>query len=334
MKRFASEDYNYVFNSKNGFFARWGKTEKEDPQYCPYGAEILDLELSTVCSGVNGKVCKFCYKSNTPEGKNMTFDTFKAVLDKMLKPKTLTQVAFGVGDIDANPDLFKIFDYCRSNQIVPNVTVNGDRLTDKIVSDIVKYVGAIAISNYDKDVTYNAVKRFTDAGLKQVNIHAFTSEETYDKIMQLFKDYKTDPRLAKLNAIVLLSLKKKGRGVSYTSLAFDKFKALVDYAFANKIPLGFDSCSCCKFQKCLSKEQLDQYSMLCEPCESSLFSSFVNVNGDFFPCSFMDGAEKWQTGINVATCEDFVKDVWMNERVIEWRKTLLANGRACPVYEI
>jgi hypothetical protein len=34
-----------------------------------------------------------CYKSNNPNGHNMTLDTFKNVIDKM--PDTLTQIALG-----------------------------------------------------------------------------------------------------------------------------------------------------------------------------------------------------------------------------------------------
>jgi hypothetical protein len=75
------EDYNYTFNKTNGDFKRWGKTYEEDPKFSPIGPEILDIEITTICNGINGKLCRECYKSNTPKGHNMSFDTFKDVLD-------------------------------------------------------------------------------------------------------------------------------------------------------------------------------------------------------------------------------------------------------------
>lgn len=80
-----SKGYNYQFNKKTGFFARWGKKKEDDPQIAPT-PEILDIEVTTKCTGIttpDGKnhLCKFCYKSNTPDGDNMLFETFKKILD-------------------------------------------------------------------------------------------------------------------------------------------------------------------------------------------------------------------------------------------------------------
>ena len=51
-KCLASEEYNYAFNKRTGFFARWGRTLEDDPQWSPFGPEILDLEISAgECSG-------------------------------------------------------------------------------------------------------------------------------------------------------------------------------------------------------------------------------------------------------------------------------------------
>ena len=36
-----------------------------------------------------------------------------------------------------------------------------------------------------------------------------------------------------------------------------------------------------------------------EPCESTLFSSYIDVNGDFYPCSFAENTKGWETGISV-----------------------------------
>lgn len=166
IKRFNKPDYNYVFDTENGNFARWGKTLEEDPDFSPYGNEILDIEISTVCL----KGCSFCYKSNKIVGRNMSLRTYMLILDKM--PKTLTQVALGIGDIDGNPELWDILAYTRSKGIVPNITINGARMTSKDYDKLAKYCGAVAVSYYnDKDCFGSVWRLATNRKMEQVNIH-------------------------------------------------------------------------------------------------------------------------------------------------------------------
>jgi len=115
------DDYNFVFDKVNGDFKRWGKTFDDDPEFSPISPEILDLEIS-----VNGcpNKCKFCYKNNTNEpATNMSFDTFKKIIDSM--PKCLTQIAFGITGVQTNPDFIKMMEYCREIGVIPNFTLSG-----------------------------------------------------------------------------------------------------------------------------------------------------------------------------------------------------------------
>ena len=95
-KMFASPEANYLFNLENGQMMLWGKTPMDDPGAFP-APNILDLEETIICKGVNGKVCPFCYKSNLPTNKgSMSFETFKKIFDVL--PKSITQIAFGADD--------------------------------------------------------------------------------------------------------------------------------------------------------------------------------------------------------------------------------------------
>jgi len=337
-KSLIHKEYNYVFGKSDGFFARFGETKESDGNLKLGLPEILDIEISTVCSGVNNKVCSFCYKANSPKGEYMTFDTFKQIIDKM--QRTLTQVAFGIGDIEANPDMWRMFEYCREIGIIPNLTVNGEGITDEIADKLTSILGACAVSLYDIDKTYGTVKKLTDRGLNQTNIHAFLSEETYDKCMKLMQDTKTDERLKNLNAVVFLSLKKKGRAENgFTQLAQEKFNTLVEYAFTNEVRIGFDSCSSFKFyNSILNKTNFNEIWSSVEPCEACLYSSYVDVKGDYYPCSFSaDAHEDWKEGINVINSETFLSGVWYSEKVEKWRNTFINNRDAkiaCPFYEI
>lgn len=337
VKCLISEEYNYMFNYKTGFFARWGRTKESDPDYSFFGPEIADIEITTKCDGINGKVCSFCYKANTPNGINMSFDTFKNIFDKL--PKTLTQIAFGADShATSNPDLWKMMDYCRENKVIPNITVAD--ISDETADNLAKYVGATAVSYYpqqDKNACYNSVKKLTDRDMNQINIHCFISEETYEDAMNLLSDVKTDIRLSKLNAIVFLSLKKKGRGVNYHSLSNEKFKVLVDKCLNENISFGFDSCSCNKFVESVKDNpKYEKLATCSEPCESSIFSMYISAEGIYYPCSFCENVKE---GIDMTKITDFMKDVWYSDKVKEFRKHLLGNKdsngyRKCPVYNI
>ena len=333
-KAFVSEDYNFTFDKVNGDFVRWGKDSNDDPIIAPF-PEIADIEISTVCSGIKGKTCKFCYKSNTSKGKNMSLETFKKVFSKL--PKPLTQIAFGIGDVDANKDLFKIFKHTRDNGVIPNVTINGDRLTSSIAEQLAKYCGAIAVSCYDKDLCYSVIKKLNKLGIKQTNIHFMLAEQTYEFAMEVLQDLKAIPELKAVNAIVFLSLKQRGRAEKhFTRLSDEKFKTLVDFSLDNNIPLGFDSCTANKFLEAIKdNKDYTRIATSVEPCESGIFSSYINVDGKYFPCSFCENIlEDFKEGLDVVTCNDFTKDIWNNEKNIKWRKRLNSCNRSCPVFNV
>lgn len=169
LKILQSDNYNYVFNYASGFFARWGATQEEDPQWSSYGPEIADIEITTSCNGPknNGKnkLCSFCYKSNTVNGKYMSLETFKSLLNKFphvtdkngKKTFVISQIAFGVdAECKTNPDVWKIFEHCRDNDIVPNLTIA--TIDDEVAKNISHYCGACAVSRYsDKDACYDTI---------------------------------------------------------------------------------------------------------------------------------------------------------------------------------
>ena len=323
-----SENYNFVFNKESGFFARWGASKEDDPDYSAFGPEILDIEIST---GKCSQKCRFCYKSNgTGEIKNMSIDQFKLISKSF--PKTLTQIAFGITDIETNPDFWNILEYTREIGVIPNYTTNGYGVTKEIAEKTAKLCGAVAVSLYDKDQCYNAIAEFTNAGMTQVNIHYMLAEETFDQIFELIDDVKTDSRLNGLNAIVFLQYKPHGRGIGHFSSIKDvnKFKQLIEYAESKDVGIGFDSCTAPLYFKAIeNKNDYKQLSQYAEPCESGLFSYYMNVDGVYFPCSFTEGEKGWEEGIDGNNPENFLDDIWFSSRMTKWRKNLIKSSKDC-----
>lgn len=338
VKALKSENYNFLFQKSDGFFARFGKTQDDDGDPSLGLPEIADIEIDTACR----QNCSFCYKGNNKDGEYMTLETYKTIFSKL--PASVTQVAFGITDIDSNPDMWNIFDYTRSNGIIPNVTINGSRMTSELYDRLAKTMGAVAVSvgtAYNKENSYNSINELTNRGMKQVNIHNMICLENFDYTIQVMKDCKTDERLKNLNALVLLSLKTKGRAENrFHTLPQDKFNELCKFALSENINIGFDSCSSHKFfnyinsDETLSDDFRNNMRQCIEHCESSCYSSYIDVNGNYFPCSFTPDTPDWKEGLNVLKCNNFIDEIWQNEKTVRFRNNLLDCDRNCPLYKI
>lgn len=338
-RHYRSENYNWNFCTRTGYFERWGKTLEDDPQLSPIGPEILDIEISTICHGP-GQPCPWCYKSNTAKGHNMSLETFKSIFDKL--PNNLMQIAFGIGDIDSNPDLYDMFAYARGNGVIPNVTINGWRMSDYHYNMLGRLCGAVAVSHYDDEHCFNAIQELTSRGMEQVNIHKLLAKETLEECIALLGKAKTDPRLKKLNAIVFLLLKPKGvRNTFHSITNLDDYKLLAQTAIENGVVFGMDSCSAPLLLKATEGMGLFNVDSV-EPCESTLFSLYINTDGDAYLCSFAEGLPDVKP-VNVLRCDNFLDDVWFSKEFTKWRKKIIAssskcncslssNCRSCPIY--
>ena len=340
VKVLKSENYNFLFNKKNGYFAKWGKRTEDDIDLKLARADIADIEISTSCF----QNCPMCYKSNNPNGVNMSLDIYKKVLDKITEEPFICQVALGITDIDANKDIFDMMEYTRSKQIIPNVTINGSRMTPEYYDNLAKYCGAVAVSvgpGYNKENSYNSIFELTNRGMNQINIHHMICMENFDYTMQVIRDIKSNKKLERLKSLVFLSVKTKGRAKDrFTSLTQEKFNEICDFALKSNISIGFDSCSRHRFLKYLqsnnelSSESKKQMEQSVEMCESGHFSLYIDVNGKYSPCSFTPGTPGWEDGgIDILKVDSF-KDVWYNERTNKFREKLISCGRDCPLYKI
>lgn len=380
IKVFESKDFNYHHNLVNGYCETWGKTKEDDPEFSGYGPIILDLECTTVC----GHNCKMCYKSNTINGENMSFETFKKVVENVNYNQQLQSVAFGLGATGTeNPDLWKMCEWLRKQYIIPNGTLVN--LSQETAKKVAQNFGAVAISLHhgDFEVLANTIAKLTEeknkegTTLKQINIHQVIYEENFEETLKLINLVKVDERFKELNAIVFLGLKKCGRGkTGFNIISEEKFDVIVSTAMKNNIGIGFDSCSCSKTADLFKKKALNTISLIIkqngetlknpgiknikdngsviittdmakkmidivlknlqknlqsmEPCEGGIMSSYVSVDGYFYPCSFNETKE---FGFNVL--ENNFEEFWNNGvSLIQWRDMLKKSKRSCPTYEV
>ena len=246
----------------------------------------------------------------------------------------LTQIAFGICDLDTNPDFLKMMCYCREFDVIPNFTFNGNGLTEELADQISKVCGAVAVSNRNKQNTYNSIKMLTDRGMSQINIHAIVHDKSYKKILETIDDMCSDARLTKMNALVLLRYKPKGNGVgNFKQLSLQQYRDIIEYANSKNVNIGFDSCSAPIYLQAIDETTLNKTKDYVEPCESALFSSYINCKGDFYACSFCEGEGMWKQGISVLDSSSF-DQVWNHEKTTKFRELLLNNCRKCPMFNL
>lgn len=252
----------------------------------------------------------------------------------------LQQAALGICSADSHPQLFEIAQEFRNRGIIPNITVNGIGFTPSLAQKYVKNFSAIAVSvnSMNKDAAYNTIEMLCGAGCTQVNIHYVVSNENLDNrdAFLLVDDIITDIRLKNLNAVVFLAYKntRPKQKSPYTTIKdVQKLSPLYEYCQKHKIKYGMDSCSGPIYlQSIKGRPEEVRLKEAVETCCVGRFSSYINVDGIFYGCSFLESSKEdgWDTGINVLECKSFNQEVWHSSKLEKYRQKVLRCTDKCP----
>ncbi len=163
--------------------------------------------------------CNHCYMGSGERDTNeMDTETLKQALKK-LQSIGVFHVALGGGEALLRPDLFEIAEYARDIGLVPNLTLSGHLITEKIAKKLAVFGQVnLSIDGIDKSSTvFRNSKMFdlADQALTHlVNAHVNTGincvmgKHNFETIPKLFKYAKKK----KVNEIEFLRLKPAGRG--------------------------------------------------------------------------------------------------------------------------
>lgn len=351
-KHFRSELYNYAFDLRSGHFRRWGKGGTGNPPWSMYGPEVLNVEIS---SGAGcSMTCAACYKKNNKGGnipKNMSLETFKAIFDTLPcvvgknsgnKIYFVTQINFEITSINSHPQMWDIFDYCRENGVIPNVTINGADVLDKMT--MMRLVDTCGIINVTVGLTNftnacNQIQAMTKYGAGRVNIHYLLSNQSLDFLYDTLLPFvKEGPQLVGIHEIVFLGLKPIGRGQNFDVCPSGEYIRLLNYCVKKNIRFSNDTCSATFFEAAIDFLQLTplQKQTLKKKqnrCEAGLYAGYIDVSGRYWFCSFGEGLDEAGGYVDVSKVQDFHKEVWMAEPIKKWRSKVIHNGRECSLFD-
>ena len=324
-KCFQNDDYVLLFNTRNGFEVLQGVNGKKDPFVLELPS-LLDIGIMGTCV----HKCKICYQGHEDK-PNMTLDNFKRIIDEVAHH--VNQVALGGrGDPNKHENFQQIVEYCRESGVVPNYTTSGINLTPKEV-EISKMCGAVAVSAYERDFTYEAINSFTDANIK-TNIHFVLSRDTYYRAIHILRGVYSWGDLIdikKVNAIIFLLFKPQGAARDMTELIPTEYQL---ESFAKnifnpdiKIKVGMDSCLVNHVTRFHTPTELQ--SMCLDTCEGARMSAYISPDTKFMPCSFADDSV-WSEKISEYRT---ITDIWHSSTPFTlFRRMLKEQNKQCPLY--
>ena len=320
-KRFRNDDYELLFNATTGLEILQGVNGKEDP-FSLCLPSLLDIGVMGTCKNK----CQFCYQGHE-QMPNMRLSDFMSIID-VVQHHTNQVALGGRGDPNKHPNFADMLEYCRKNNVVPNYTTSGIDLTDDEI-EASKMCGAVAVSDYGKDFTYDALKRFMDAGIK-TNIHQIFDAKTFHKCTSLINgiDYwngRVD--IDRLNAVIFLLFKPQGSGkkLKFLQPTDIQLEVMSDRILHPKckFKVGMDSCLANHVLKYQTPSDLQAMSI--DTCEAARMSGYITPDMKFKPCSFAECSTEVELNGNLP-------EIWNDSESFKFfRDVLQQKSNTCPI---
>lgn len=329
--RFADKKYHFneLFNLDNGFYVRSGIIENGkdtgvDPFMRSYPA-LIDIGIMAKCA--NAKYCPVgCYQNRHKGENNMSFDDYKTIIDQ-IQGKVMQVALGGAGSPNEHEEFEKIVRYTREHDIIPNYTTSGIGITDEMVRITKQFCGACAISMYDQPYTYDAIRRFIEAGVT-TNIHYVLGNDSIDRAIAWLKNPTAVPE--GVNAVIFLLHKPVGLGRSSNVLQNNDPKVVEFFALVDKHDgpwqIGFDSCTIpgiMNHSKNIMHESIDS-------CEAARYSCYITHDMKMLPCSFDNQDLRWAVDLRQSTIEE----AWNSAKFDNFRSHFTGSCKNCKDHEL
>lgn len=324
--------YRFVatFETTTGEYMRTGVIDSsghetsEDPFQASY-PELIDVGIMGSCA--HASQCTVgCYQGGLQNQKpNMKLEDYKSIIDQS-KGKVFQIALGGHGDPNKHEDFEEILKYTRENNIIPNYTTSGLNLSDHEVEMTKEHCGAVAVSWYKQDHTYEALSKFTKAGCI-TNIHYVLSNKTINEAIWWLKYHTlvglhTDGSFRGINAIIFLTHKPVGCGSQADVLSMDdprlkEFCNLVSEEHPFKV--GFDSC----FIPALVNHADINFDSV-DTCEGARYSMYISSDMIAVPCSF---DQKHNYGVPLTTFS--IQNAWNSPEFSRFRNHMKNSCKGC-----
>lgn len=320
--------YKFVsaFDTKTGAYMRTGILDENgndtgiDPFMASY-PHLIDVGIMGHCihgkMGLCAKAGIGCYQSGMlVEKANMALEDFETIA-KQSKHRCNQFALGGRGDPDQHEHFEEILKICAENNIVPNFTTSGYGMNAEIAKLCKKYCGAVAVSWYRNNYTYNAINTLLEVNVK-TNIHYVLGKNSIDEAIERLRNNDFPKGI---NAVIFLLHKPAGQGSKQNMLSLDDERVEIFFKEFDKrhpFKVGMDSCNvpgAIRFCKNVLPESLDT-------CEGARYSCYIDADMKMVPCSF-DQDKKYEVSLR----EMSIEEAWNSEPFEMFRSKM---HNACP----
>lgn len=325
--------FKYAFDTVSGAYVRTGILDEngDDTGVDPFmGAypHLIDVGIMGHCihgkTGLCAKAGIGCYQSGLfVEQPNMSLEDFRWIVEQ--SRGRCNQLALGGrGDPDQHEHFEEILQICRENMLVPNFTTSGYGMNESIAALCKKYCGAVAVSWYRNDYTYQAVQLLIDAGVR-TNIHYVLGKNSIDEAITRLRE---NDFPAEINAVIFLLHKPVGQGTREQMLSIEDARVETFFKELEKphpFKTGMDSCNvpgAIQFCKSVLPESLDT-------CEGGRFSCYIGPDMLMVPCSF-DQEKRYEVSLR----EMSIEEAWNSEAFEAFRNNMRFSCPTCDKYAL
>jgi len=297
--------------------------------------------------------CTHCYQDSTPAagGTDLPLEEWRRRLDVLARAKVF-HVAIGGGEALTRPDLLEIAEAARARGITPNLTTNGEFVTDQFACRAATLFGQINVSidalpprpvfgAHKASTGMRAALLLRQAGAR-VGVNLVVARDNFDAVRAVVE-------WAAANGLVeveLLRLKPTGRArARYLSERLTRsqrerlFPLALELAAYYGIPVKLD-CSAAPFVACHApdRERMERFEVA--GCIGGLSLLGVDERGRTSPCSFYPGGENdlldlerdWDAGRGFGPFRDYVAQAEEPCRSCAYLPTCRGGCRAVAVF--
>lgn len=291
-----------LMNRETGWKTRFSFKDNAIESYTKASKpELVDIKIISTCRNAQQRYpadcARFCYQSSTANGKHVSLDDFKNIVN-ILEDYGVMEVALGGGEPFDHPDIINILQACKDRDIIPNITTrNYDWLDDeKKANQVFSMVGQVAFSVSSKtdilQVAFfrNKYHRYHSKFVCQY-VCETQSRHSFESVIDTAKSL--DIRL------IFLGFKEVGNGIKFKT--HDYNKAYADYNVVEVLHkmkynwYGVDTTFIQKYEDSLKKLNV---SPTLYYCEEGAFSFYIDAVENTISKSSYDSETFSLNGIN------------------------------------
>ena len=328
MSAYFDKKYKFleIYDSKDDLYVRKTSVIDNKESFMRSFPAFLTISIVGGC-----KIKDDCYldccsgKKPYDESKNMSYESFKKIVDEGAKKGLLSIVLTGSGDPNDHPDFRKFVRYAKSKNLYVSCITTGTFLSEEDIKFFKTYINKVEFNLLcENKNSLNSLILLLKRKVK-VALHVLVSHLSIDTITHFltsgsieFDDenelirFRGKGAIGKLDSISLCLYKRKGLGTlsGCVSEQDDYVKSFVGALKKKGFTTTLEPC----FESLLYRFIKNEKKIYIPPCEQGRYAAFITENLLMLPCEF-SSIEKYGESL----CNKSIEEIFNGEKFNTYR---------------